>query len=226
MANTTHQKDKFEERQENIAQTVNRTSEFLEKNRKLIWGTVAAVLVIGFGVFAYHRFVYQNQVAEAMEQAFPAETLFRNGEYELALNGDGNNPGFAAIIDQYGNKAGKSMTLYAGICELQLGNFDSAISYLKQYKGKEPVLAARAKACEGDAYVGLEDYSSAISCYKAAVGMADNVFAATYLLKQGLACEALGNKADALECYKTIRDKYPQSIEAYDINKYIARVTE
>lgn len=225
MANT-HQKDRFEERQENIAQTVNETSEFFEKNKKLIWGAVAVVLVIGFGVFAYHRFIYQNQVAEAMEQAFPAETLFSNGEYELALNGDGNNLGFADIIDKYGNKAGKSMPFYAGVCELQLGNFESAISYLKQYKGKEPVLAARAKACEGDAYVGLGDYSSAISCYKAAVNMADNVFAATYLLKQGLACEALGNKADALVCYETVQDKYPQSIEAYDINKYIARVSE
>ncbi len=225
MANT-HQKDKFEERQENIVQTVNTTSEFFEKNKKTIWGIVAAVLVIGVGIFVYHRFVYQNQVAEAMEQAYPAETLFRNGEYELALNGDGNNPGFTAIIDDYGNKAGKSMTLYAGICELQLGNYDSAISYLKQYKGKEPVLAARAKACEGDAYVGLEDYTTAVACYESAVKLADNVFAATYLLKQGLAYEALGDKAAALACYKTIQDKYPQSIEAYDINKYIARVSE
>ena len=225
MANT-HQKDKFDERQENIAHTVNETSEFFEKNKKTIWGIVAAVLVIGVGIFVYHRFVYQNQVAEAMEQAYPAETLFRNGEYELALNGDGNNPGFAAIIDDYGNKAGKSMTLYAGICELQLGNYDSAISYLKQYKGKEPVLAARAKACEGDAYVGLEDYTTAVACYESAVKLADNVFAATYLLKQGLAYEALGDKAAALACYKTIQDKYPQSIEAYDINKYIARVSE
>ena len=225
MANT-HQKDKFEERQENIVQTVNTTSEFFEKNKKVIWGIVAAVLVIGVGIFVYHRFVYQNQVAEAMEQAYPAETLFGNGEYELALNGDGNNPGFAAIIDDYGNKAGKSMTLYAGICELQLGNYDSAISYLKQYKGKEPVLAARAKACEGDAYVGLEDYTTAVACYESAVKLADNVFAATYLLKQGLAYEALGDKAAALACYKTIQDKYPQSIEAYDINKYIARVSE
>jgi len=225
MANT-HQKDKFEERQENIVQTVNTTSEFFEKNKKVIWGVVIAVVVIGLGIFLYHRFVYQNQVAEAMEQAYPAENLFRNGEYELALNGDGNNPGFAAIIDDYGNKAGKSMTLYAGICELQLGNYDSAISYLKQYKGKEPVLAARAKACEGDAYVGLEDYTTAVACYESAVKLADNVFAATYLLKQGLAYEALGDKAAALACYKTIQDKYPQSIEAYDINKYIARVSE
>ena len=204
MANT-HQKDKFDERQENIAEKVNSTSEFFEKNKKVIWGVVIAVVVIGLGIFLYHRFVYQNQVAEAMEQAYPAENLFRNGEYELALNGDGNN---------------------LGICELQLGNFDSAISYLKQYKGKEPVLAARAKACEGDAYVGLGDYAAAVSCFKAAVNLADNVFAATYLLKQGLACEALGDKAAALSCYETIKDKYPQAIEAYDINKYIARVSE
>ena len=225
MANT-HQKDKFDERQENIAHTVNETSEFFEKNKKVIWGAVIAVVVIGLGIFLYHRFVYQNQVAEAMEQAYPAENLFMSGEYELALNGDGNNLGFAAIIDQYGSKAGKSMQLYAGICELQLGNFDSALSYLKQYKGKEPVLAARAKACEGDAYVGLGDYKSAVACYDAAIGMADNVFVATYLLKQGLAYEALGDKAAALKCYRTIEDQYPQAVESYDIYKYISRVSE
>ena len=106
MANT-HQKDKFDERQENIAHTVNETSEFFEKNKKVIWGAVIAVVVIGLGIFLYHRFVYQNQVAEAMEQAYPAENLFMNGEYELALNGDGNNLGFAAIIDQYGSKASR-----------------------------------------------------------------------------------------------------------------------
>ena len=78
MANT-HQKDKFDERQENIAHTVNETSEFFEKNKKVIWGAVIAVVVIGLGIFLYHRFVYQNQVAEAMEQAYPAETLFMTG---------------------------------------------------------------------------------------------------------------------------------------------------
>lgn len=226
MANKHQQKDKFDERQENIAQTISSTGEFYEKNKKLIIGSVAAVLVVCLAVFLYHKYVYQSQRAEALEQAYPAETLFRNGEYELALNGDGNRLGLAEIIDRYGKKAGKAMPLYAGICELQLGNYESAIAYLKSYKGKEPVLAARAKACEGDAYVGLGDYRSAISCYKAAVNVADNVFAATYLLKQGLAYEALGDKAGALNCYKTIQDKYPVSVEAYDINRYIARVTE
>lgn len=219
-------KDRFEVREENIVETVSTAEKFFNENKKCIWGSVIAVLVIGFGIFAYYNFVYEKQVAEALEQAYPAETLFANGEYELALNGDGNNLGFAAILDEYGNKAGKSMPLYAGICALQLGDYESALSYLGKYKGKEPILAARAKACEGDAYVGLEDYKSAIASYDAAVAVADNIFAATYLLKKGVACEALGDKAAALDCYKTIQDKYPSSIEAYDINKYIARVSE
>jgi len=222
----TNTKDKFEQRQENLEQTVSSTEKFYNDNKKLIWGVVAAVVIIGLGVLAYNKFVYQKQCVEAMEQAFPAESFFQNGEYELALNGDGNNLGFADIIDQYGNKAGKSMPLYAGICELQLGNFNEALSYLKKYKGSEPILAARAKACEGDAYVGLGDYNAAVGCFKAAVERADNVFAAGYLIKEGLAYEALGNKAEALKCYTAVKENYPQSIEAYEINRYIARVSE
>ena len=213
-------------RQENIEQTVSATEQFYNDNKKVIWGVVAAVLVIGLGVLAYNKFIYQPKCVEAMEQCYPAEMNFQAGEYELALSGDGNNLGFADIIDQYGAKAGKAVYLYAGICELRLGNNEEALSYLKQYNGKEPILAARARACEGDAYVALGDYAAAVRSYKAAVAVADNVFAAAYLVKQGTAHEALGQNAEALACYRAVEHDYPQSIEAYDIAKYIARVSE
>ena len=220
------QNDKEALRQENIEQTVSATEQFFNENKKTIWGVVAAVLVIGLGVLAYSKFVYQPKCVEAMQQSYPAEMSFQAGEYELALNGDGNNLGFADIIADYGSKAGKAVYLYAGICELQLGNNEEALSYLKKYNGKEPILAARAKACEGDAYVALGDYEAAVRSYKAAVNRADNIFAAAYLLKEGSALEALDRKEEALACYKTIEDKYPQSLEAYDIAKNIARVAE
>ena len=218
--------DKEAQRKENLEQTVSATEQFYNENKKTIWGVVAAVLVIGLGILAYNKFVYQPKCVEAMQQAYPAEMSFQAGEYELALNGDGNNLGFADIIADYGTKAGKAVYLYAGICELQLGNNEEALSYLKKYNGKEPILAARAKACEGDAYVALGDYEAAVRSYKAAVNTADNVFAAGYLLKEGSALEALGRKEEALACYKTIEDQYPQSLEAYDIAKNIARVAE
>ncbi len=221
-----NQNDKEALRQENLEQTVSATEQFYNENKKVIWGTVIAVLVIGLGILAYSKFIYQPKCVEAMQQAYPAETSFQEGEYELALNGDGNVLGFADIISEYGSKAGKAVYLYAGICELQLGNNEEALSYLKKYKGKEPILAARAKACEGDAYVALGDYTAAVRSYKAAAATADNIFAPAYLLKEGSAYEALGQKAEALACYKSIENDYPSSLEAYDIAKHIARVAE
>ena len=221
-----NQNDKEALRQENIEQTVSATEQFYSKNKKTIWSVVGAVLVIGLGVLAYGKFVYQPKCAEAMQQAYPAEASFQEGDYELALNGDGNVLGFAEIIDTYGSKDGKAVYLYAGICELQLGNNEEALSYLKKYNGKEPILAARAKSCEGDAYVALGDYAAAVRSYKAAVSTADNIFAPAYLLKEASAYEALGQKAEALACYKTIENDYPSSLEAYDVAKHIARVSE
>lgn len=222
----TKSKTKEEVRQEQVETRVSKFEQFYENNKKIIWGVLIAIVVVWLAILGYQKYIYQPQCAKAQEQAFPAENAFQQGEYELALNGDGNVLGFTEIIDSYGVKAGKAVYFYAGICELQLGNFENAISYLKKYNGKEPILAARALACEGDAYVGLEDYKAAVAAYKKAVAKADNAYAAAYLLKEGLALEQTGNKAAALECYKTIKDKYPQSVEAYDIDRYIAAVED
>lgn len=222
----TKSKTKEEVRQEQVETSVSKFEQFYEKYNKVIWGVIIAIVVVWLAALAYHRYIYQPKCAEAQEQAFPAEANFRNGEYELALNGDGNVLGFTEIIDSYGTKAGKAVYMYAGVCELRLGNFENAVSYLKKYNGKEPILAARALACLGDAYVGLENYKDAVAAFKKAVAKADNVYAAGYLVKEGLALEKLGDKAAALKCYTTVKNDYPQSMEAYDIDRYIAAVEE
>ena len=154
-----------------------------------------------------------------------AEQNFRAADYELALNGDGNVLGFAQIIDEYGAKAGKSVYFYAGVCELQLGNWDLAIKYLQSYKGTDTILKARATACIGDAYVGLENYAKALTYFEKAAAVVENTYAAGYLLKAGMVAEKLGENAKALGFYETIKDQYPQSVEGYDIDKYIGRIS-
>ena len=44
------------------------------------------------------------------------------------------------------------------------------------------------------------------------------------MLKAGVVCEQMGDNEKALTYYKAIKDKYPQSIEGYDIDKYISRI--
>lgn len=215
--------DKEAIRQENLQETVSKTDQFYNENKKTIWTVACIIVVVALAVFAYVKLIYQPKCAEAVQQAFPAEQSFAAGEYELALNGDGNVLGLADVIAEYGSKAGAAVYMEAGVCALQLGQYEDAIAYLRKYNGKEPILAARALACQGDAYVGLEKYDEAAAAYGKAAAKADNVFAASYLLKQGIVYEQKGETAKALECYKTIKDKYPQSIEGYDIDKYITR---
>lgn len=213
-----------QDNQEKINAQVSKTEQFYKENKKTIWCCFAVVVVVVLAILAYRQFIYEPKVVEAQEQMFPAEASFQAGEFETALNGDGNNLGFADIIGEYGAKAGKSVFFYAGVCELQLGNYDSAISYLKKYNGKDKILEARAVACIGDAYTGLEDYQTAARYFESAAKKIDNIYAAEYLLKAGVANEELGNKDAALKCYETIKDKYPQSVEGYDIDKYISRI--
>ena len=46
------------------------------------------------------------------------------------------------------------------------------------------------------------------------------------LLNAGRNYEADGNLSKALSLYQKIKDKYPQSAEARDIDKYIGRVSK
>ena len=215
---------KEQERQDRVNETVSKTDQFFRENKKTIYSILIALLVIGLAVVAYYKFYYQPKTREAVEQMYPAEANFRSGEYELAINGDGNVLGFSQIIDDFGAKAGKDVYFYAGVCELQLGNYQEAIDFLKKYNGKETILKARAIACMGDAYTGLEDYAKALDCFDKAIAVADNVFAANYMLKAGVVCEQTGDKEKALTYYKAIKEKYPQSVEGYDVDKYISRI--
>ena len=212
------------ENAEAVVEAVSKTEKFFNENGKLLGGLLAALIVVAAVVFCWYKFAYQPAVVEAQGQMALAEENFRSADYELALNGDGNVLGFAQIIDEYGAKAGKAVYFYAGVCELQLGNWDLAINYLKSYKGKDAILMARATACIGDAYVGLEDYGKALEYFEKAASEADNMYAAGYLLKAGMVAEKLGQNDKALGFYETIKEKYPQSMEGYDIDKYIGRI--
>ena len=181
-------------RQQNIAEAVSKSELFFQKYGKIIYGCVAAILLIALAILAYNRFILQPQKEKAQEAMFQAEQKFAAGNYELALSGDDNTMGFEEIIDTYGKKGG------------------------------EAILLSRAQAGIGDAYVGLEDYKNALAAYEKAAATVDNVFAAGYLLKAGQVAEELGDKDKALACYKKIKDQYPQAVEAADIDKYITRI--
>lgn len=214
------------EKTEAVVEAVSKTDLFFKENKNLIIGVAVAAVLVAFGIFAFQKWYYQPKAREAQQQLYPAEMAFKAESWETALNGDGNNLGIAQVIEDYGKATPAAAWFEAGICELQLGNYESAIDYLKNYKGKDAILKARSISCMGDAYVGLEDYAKALDCFVKAAGVIDNIYAAAYLLKAGVTAEQLGKNEEAIKYYKTIKEQYPQSMEGYDIDKYISRLAK
>ena len=75
----------------------------------------------------------------------------------------------------------------------------------------------------GDSYAELGEADKAQGFYKKAIAE-KNELAPIYLKKAGILYETKGNNAEAEKMYTQIKDDYPASSEAYDIDKYIARV--
>ncbi|MCX6239844.1 MAG: tetratricopeptide repeat protein [Bacteroidia bacterium] len=199
---------------------------FFEKNSKIITIIFGTAVVIALLLLATHRFYSQPREAKSREQMYVAIRYFEKDSFNLAVNGDGNYPGFLDIIDSYGStKAGKLARCYMGLSDLYLGKFQEAIDYLENYKTDDFLLAPEVKGATGDAYCELGNREKAVKLYMEAAELNPNAFTSPkYYLKAGNTYEILGSKDKALAAYKVIKDRYAESEEGKSIDKYIARL--
>jgi tetratricopeptide (TPR) repeat protein len=218
--------DKTEDRIVKVEEALSKTEKFIESNQRLLTIIVGVIIVVVLGFFGFKKLYIGPRETEAKQQMFMAERYFEADSLDLALNGDGMYPGFLQIIDDYGITASANLAhYYTGIIYLNQGNFDEAIRHLKKFKSKDQVVSVMAKGAIGDAYMEKNDVATAASYYKTAAELHDNEFSAPiFFLKAGMAFELLGKNSDALEMYQKVKIGYPASVEAREIDKYIAKV--
>ena len=209
-----------------IESTLSRTEQFIEKNQTKIIIIVVAVLAIIALFMAYQKLYKAPLNDKAQTQIYVAQQYFEKDSFDIALNGDGNYPGFLQIIENYGStSAGNVANYYAGISYIKLKDWDKAIKYLSDFSSSDDYLNPLAKGNIGDAYSEKGDDKKAAKYYQKAVDANDNKFITPiYLMKLGRAYERLNDNANALKAYKTIKEKYFRSREARNIDKFITRV--
>ncbi|NWJ51156.1 MAG: tetratricopeptide repeat protein [Bacteroidetes bacterium] len=218
--------DKTEEKLHVVEETLSKTEHFIENNQKLLINIGIAIVAIVLGFYALRNYYIIPREEDATAQMFMAQKYFDQDSIKKALNGDGNYPGFVQIIDDYKwTKAANLSHYYAGICYLKQGKFQDAIDQLKSFSGKDELVAPMAKGAIGDAYMELGQTDKAVSEYEAAANLRDNKFTTTvFLQKAAFAYEELKNYDKALELYNQIKTKYPNSMEASEVDKYIAKI--
>lgn len=210
---------------ESLDNALTRSEQFIEQNQKSLTIIIVAILVIVSIYFGYKRFYLAPMEKEAQSQIYAAEYNFEKDSFKLALNGNDNDLGFLDIADKYGmTKTGNLAHYYAGICYRQMGDYQNAINYLKGFDAGDVLVTPIAYGAIGDCYVELNQLKEGAKFYEKAANYSEDEFTSPIFLKKaGVVYEELKENEKALKLYTIIKEKYPKSQEAREIEKDIAR---
>lgn len=206
---------------------LSRSEAFIEKNLKTILICLAAIVVVGIGIWGWGRYASRRE-QKAQVAIAVCQQAFAQGSYALALNGDSiSQRGFIGVIDDFGGtKTANLAKLYAALCLANLGQTEEAIERFESYRDKgDQIISPAAKAALASCYADAGDTLKAATLFVKAAKEADNNAVSPYcLLQAGILYESLGQADKALPLYQQIKDKYFRSALASDIDKYIERV--
>lgn len=209
----------------NLGETVSRAEDFFKQNKKLITyigGGIAGLIILFLGWKYYIH--SQDQIAQ--EQALGAIRYFEKDSLDLAIKGDGQSMGLEDLVDEYGlTPTGNLCYYYLGIAYYKKGKPQEAIEKLKKFSGSDNMVAATALNAIASAYEDLKDKDHAAAYYeKAAHEFENDATTPIYLMQAGRVYEESGDRKKALKIYYEIKNKYPNSTEGRDMDKYIAPI--
>ncbi|BAV95172.1 tetratricopeptide repeat protein [Ichthyobacterium seriolicida] len=206
-----------------LGQTVSRSEKFVESNKKVISISLISAVLIFLLYVGYTNYYKSPREIEAINDMDQAKVYFSEGNFDLALDGDGQFSGFNDIIEKYSSTSAANLSrYYAGMIYLKKSEYEKSINLLQDYYSKDIFSMAIAKGGIGDAFSQLKQYDKALTSYREAVSISDNdITAPTFLMKGAIVALELKKYSVATEMFTTIKDKFPKSAEAKDVEKYI-----
>lgn len=225
MAKKVEHKHELVENPQALAEKLHGAETWVERHPKTGIGILAAIILIVGGYFGY-QYYKDSQEGEAQREMFQAVYYFEADSLDLALNGDGNNLGFVAIIEDYGvTDAAELANYYAGAAYLKQGRFEVARMYLEDFSSNDLLIQARAYSLIGDTYMEEGNFEEAARYYdKAANYKPNKYFSPAYLMKAALAFEKNNQEEKAIAAYDKIISEYYDTPEFQQARKFKAKL--
>jgi TolA-binding protein len=207
---------------------VAKAKDFWTRNSRIILGVGTILLLLVGGFYVYKKFFKEPKEEKARNEIFKAEEYYRLDSSRLALNGDGQYPGFLQIISRYGGTEAANLShFYAGVSYLKLDDYANAIKHLKDFSTDSKQVQQRAYKLLGDAYADQGNFNEAFDYYKKAANhfTEDQVNSAEALdLAADVAASKLKKTEDAIDLYKELKEKYPRTPAAANADKRLAQL--
>ena len=166
---------------------------------------------------------------KANEQMAQAIRYFEANVDSLAMNGDGQNYGFIDLSKRYkGTGAGNLANYYLSVIYYRQKDVDKGLEYAEKFKIGDNLVSSVALSLRGYGYEEKSEFSKAAKAYEqAAQTPAENEHTSPFFyLAAARNYETAGKSAKALEIYKNLTDKYPNTEEGAKAEKYLGRVSK
>ena len=164
MAKQTNENEIFEN-PDVLVEKINKSEEFVRKNKFILGGVLAGVIALVVGFFFFQN-SQEEKETEAQLAIYKAQYYFGIDSLNLALNGNEDFSGFEKLAESYsGTKAGNLASFYVGLIAYEQGDFEKAAKSIVKYDNDAFIISARANAIAGDAYVELGNNAKAIEYY-------------------------------------------------------------
>ncbi len=104
--------------------------------------------------------------------------------------------------------------------------YDKAIEYLENFDSEDEMLGPVALGAVGDAFADIDQGQQALEYYEKAAAKKKNGFTAPlYLYKAGMTAMGLEKFGKAATLFTKIKENYPTSEQAKDVEKFINAAT-
>lgn len=208
---------KEELEQDPLIQSYQKVQGFYERNQKaIVSAAIAVILLIGGGIGYYY--FSESQEGKAQQLMGYAENYFLQADYQKALEGSEEDftVGFEQIINNYsGTDAANLAQYYAAVCEFNLGNTETALSYMENYEVPEGIMGVAPLSLHGVILSELGQHGRAAEMYVKAAEWDRNDSTTPYnYLEAANAYHDAGNIEMAKKYADQIVSEYPNSSEA------------
>ena len=178
-----------------LEEAMSSSEAFIIKYKNKFLAGIAAIVIVVGGALGYQHFVSEPNEKKASEALFRGEQYFMADNYQYALNGD------------------------------SLG-YEGFVKVADKFSADDHLVNPALMGTMGNCYIQLGQLDKgAATLMKAADKANSHSLSPIYLIQAGQVYEKLGKKSEALNAYKAVKEKYFNSYQAMDIDKYIERAS-
>ncbi|HEX7356378.1 MAG TPA: tetratricopeptide repeat protein [Ignavibacteriaceae bacterium] len=204
-----------------------KSQSYFEENKNRIFTYLGVIAIVIIAVILYMNY-RSGQNQEAGEHLSQAMNLYDTGDFLGAIEGkkDVKMLGLKEIVAEYGStENGETAKIYLANSYANLGKPDDAFKYYEDYSGDIDIYKAASLAGQAGYYAFKNEYEKAAELYMQASKVSKtDVMNSDYMFRAAVNYFNAGDKDQAKNLLKTIKDEYKTSAVYAQVDKYLTQL--